>query len=373
MKKPPAPIDTDLYALLVEMADEGILLHSAGRILKANAAAALLLGAEIPEQLIGLSASAFFPPEPIDASPAAQVAAGPHTRSVAKTLKTLDQSDIELLIAERSCIHQGQPATQVVMKLKSSPAQAVHHDADLLTDLPNRRQFRLHLQAAIDRAIRNRRPVWLLYIDIDRFSAVNSLHGNHVGDLVLVEAARRLQQCVRRADLLASPGGDEFLIALEGTDDQEGAKVVATRIMRSIAQPFEIEGVRTLLTACIGISAGTTEGQTADMLLHNVDVAMWQAKAGGNDRLEFYSAASDEQYRNHARVRAETGKNLASLTPREREVLDHLVSGDANKAIAYKLGASMRTIEHHRARIMSKMRAGSLPELVRMVIGRSEA
>ena len=80
----------------------------------------------------------------------------------------------------------------------------------------------------------------------------------------------------------------------------------------------------------------------------------------------------DAQHRHSARVRAETEKRFASLTPKEHEVLEHLVSGEANKMIAYQLGSSMRTIEHHRARIMDKMQAGSLPELVRMALGRRE-
>ena len=97
-----------------------------------------------------------------------------------------------------------------------------------------------------------------------------------------------------------------------------------------------------------------------------------QAKAGSQNRMEFYSEAMDAQHRRSTRVRAETEQRFASLTPKEHEVLEHLVSGEANKMIAYQLGSSMRTIEHHRARIMSKMQAGSLPELVRMVLGRRE-
>ena len=109
-----------------------------------------------------------------------------------------------------------------------------------------------------------------------------------------------------------------------------------------------------------------------DALLQNVDVAMWQAKSGSANRREFYSEAMDAQRRHSTRVRVETDKRFASLTPKEAEVLDHLVAGEANKMIAYQLGSSMRTIEHHRARIMSKMQAGSLPELVRMVLERRE-
>jgi diguanylate cyclase (GGDEF)-like protein len=243
---------------------------------------------------------------------------------------------------------------------------------DQLTELPSRRQFRGYLQGAIDRAIRNRHLLWVLYVDLDRFSAVNAAQGHAAGDRVLAEAAARLQRCIRRTDFLASAGGDEFLIALEGTTDLEGARVVAQRSLQSLAEPFDVGDVQVRTSACIGISAGPLDGGTPDALLRNVDVAVFQAKAAGRGRLEFYSTAMDDQQRRSALAHEETGRKLASLTPREQEVLARLVAGEANKMIAYMLGTSMRTIEHHRARIMDKMGAGSLPELVRMVIGRHD-
>ena len=369
MARPPATEPTDdLHALLLEMSDEAVILHAGDRIELANQAAALLLGAPTPESLLGTPASALL------AAPAAKgpAQAYPKRRSVEQRLRRLDDSELAVSWSERACRWRGRAAVQVVFRPIAVAIPPTAALSDQLTELPSRRQFRVHLQAAIDRAIRNRHQVWVLYIDLDRFSSVNAEHGHAVGDRVLAEAAGRLQVCIRRTDYLASAGGDEFLVALEGTTDLEGARVVAARALQSLAEPFDIDGAQVRTSACAGICAGPDDGSAPDALLRNVDVALFQAKAAGRGRLEFYSTAMDDQQRRSALAREETERKLASLTPREREVLGRLVAGEANKMIAYMLGASMRTIEHHRARIMAKMQAGSLPELVRMVIGSHE-
>jgi diguanylate cyclase (GGDEF)-like protein len=358
----------DPYRLLLEMSSEAVLLGVDGRIALANGAAALLFGAADADALAGLPLDDLVP----DIAGAGDAAAYPKRRSVQRPLCRVDGTGFDAPVSQRACRFEGRAATQILVRT-ARPAQAPVPLTDPLTALPNRRQFDARLQQAIDRAARSRQPVWVLYADLDRFHRVNSAHGHRVGDAVLLEAATRLQACVRKTDLVASAGGDEFLIALEGTQNREGATVVAARALQALARPFDVNGAHIELTASLGLTAFPDDGADPDRLLRNADVALWQAKAGSRNRFEFFSPQMDDRYRRSQVAQAAIAQRFASLTPREREVLQRLVAGEANKMIAYELGASPRTIEQHRAKIMEKMDAGSLAELVRMAVGRAEA
>jgi diguanylate cyclase (GGDEF)-like protein len=358
----------DPYRLLLEMTSEAVLLGVDGRVALANGAAALLFGAATAGELEGLPLADLVP-EVASTSTGREY---PKRRSVRRALRRIDGSTFDALVSQRACAWTGRPATQVVVRT-ATKVEAPAPLTDPLTALPSRRQFDERLRQAIDRAARSRQPVWVLYADLDHFHRVNAAHGHRVGDAVLLEAATRLQACVRKTDLVASAGGDEFLIALEGTQNREGATVVAGRALQALARPFEVNGATIELTASLGLTAFPDDGADPDRLLRNADVALWQAKAGNRNRHEFFSPQMDDRYRRSQVAQAAIARRFASLTPREREVLERLVSGEANKMIAYELGASPRTIEQHRAKIMEKMDAGSLAELVRMAVGRSEA
>jgi diguanylate cyclase (GGDEF)-like protein len=358
----------DPYRLLLEMTSEAVLLGVDGRIALANGAAGLLFGASEAGALVGLPLADLVPDVAQDETGRAY----PKRRSVRRALRRVDGSAFDALLSQRACRFEGMAATQIVVRTATRPEVAAPL-TDPLTALPSRRQFDERLQQAIDRAARARQPVWVLYADLDHFHRVNAAHGHRVGDDVLLEAATRLQACVRKTDLVASAGGDEFLIALEGTQNREGATVVAERALQALARPFVLHGASIELTASLGLTAFPDDGADPDRLLRNADVALWQAKAGNRNRYEFFSPQMDDRYRRSQVAQAAIARRFASLTPREREVLQRLVSGEANKMIAYELGASPRTIEQHRAKIMEKMDAGSLAELVRMAVGRLDA
>lgn len=239
---------------------------------------------------------------------------------------------------------------------------------DVLTELPNRSQFRDHLDGALARATRNNQLLGLMFLGLDRFQKVNAMLGHGAGDFVLKQVAERLKQRVRKGDTVARLGGDEFSVILEGLAEKEAAAVAAQQQLESLACPIPLDGQEVRCTASIGITVFPVDGHNLDTLLRNADVAMYYAKERGRNNYQFYSPELDAHSRRDELRRAEIEQRLARLTRREREVLNLLIAGKATKMIAYLLGTSSRTIDIHRARVMDKMQADSLPELVRMVL-----
>jgi len=239
---------------------------------------------------------------------------------------------------------------------------------DALTELPNRSQFLDRLAGAVARATRNGQILGLMLLNIDSFKAVNFKHGHRCGDLVLKQVAERLKQCTRKSDTLARLGGDEFAVILEGLASKDVAPVPAQRAIEALSGPLAAGVDEIRITVTIGISVYPLDARDVDGLLRAADAAMCDAKDNQRHTYRLYSPELELKTRRDELRRAEVRQKLARLTPREREVLDILVAGKANKMIAYLLGTSTRTIENHRASIMDKMQANSLPELVRMVL-----
>src|SRR5216683_2356337 len=159
-----------------------------------------------------------------------------------------------------------------------------YHDA--LTGLANRRLFQEHLTLALALAQRKRRPVAVLFLDLDHFKVVNDSLGHTLGDSLLREIATRLRGSVREGDVVARVGGDEFTIVLQELEKKEDAAVMAQRVLRIISEPIDIEGQRLYVTASIGITVYPDDGEDAETLLKNADNAMYRAKAVGRNCYE---------------------------------------------------------------------------------------
>ena len=163
-----------------------------------------------------------------------------------------------------------------------------HHDP--LTSLPNRIALEARLDQSIGEAARNRRSVAVMFLDLDRFKNINDTLGHHVGDLLLVEAARRLRKAVRSSDTVARVGGDEFVVVLPALESPEVAATVAGGILDAVARPFMIEGHVLHSTASIGVSVYPRDGGDVDSVMKYADTAMYHAKELGRNGFQFFSA-----------------------------------------------------------------------------------
>ena len=197
-----------------------------------------------------------------------------------------------------SVVHddQGEPSHYVgvatdISLLKKSEAQLehlAHHDP--LTGLPNRLLAANRLEHSIDAADRNRTQVAVLFIDLDGFKPINDSLGHASGDALLKKVAERLRSKVRAADTLARLGGDEFVVIAEELHVSQDVEHVANKLRHALELPFYVDNHELFIGASIGISQYPGNGNDAEELLRNADVAMYQAKAAGRNQTCSFSA-----------------------------------------------------------------------------------
>jgi diguanylate cyclase (GGDEF)-like protein/PAS domain S-box-containing protein len=167
---------------------------------------------------------------------------------------------------------------------------------DPLTGMPNRRLFFDRLELEIRKAERTHSTVALLFIDLDRFKDVNDTLGHGKGDLLLIEAARRINQCVRESDTIARLGGDEFTIILTEFGDPIHLERIAQDVIQALSTPFELgNSDRGYISGSIGIALYPNDARDAESLIKHADRAMYQAKANGRRRFSYFTQSMQEQ------------------------------------------------------------------------------
>ncbi|MCP5419403.1 MAG: EAL domain-containing protein [Gammaproteobacteria bacterium] len=167
---------------------------------------------------------------------------------------------------------------------------------DSLTGLANRMCFRERLSEALSRAQRHEHQVLgLLLIDLDHFKTVNDSLGHPLGDSLLQAVAQRLRECVRESDLVARLGGDEFGIMLDPLNHVQDAAAPASKVLQSLADPVLVDGHELYISASVGISCYPTDGNDAETLLKNADIALYRAKEEGRNLYQFFSTEMNER------------------------------------------------------------------------------
>jgi diguanylate cyclase (GGDEF)-like protein/PAS domain S-box-containing protein len=157
---------------------------------------------------------------------------------------------------------------------------------DPLTDLPNRMLFNDRLTLALARAHRNQQKLAVMLLDLDHFKDVNDTLGHSVGDKLLQAVGERLINLLRKSDTIARMGGDEFMLILPEIARVEDTARVAQKVLESFRGPFVLDGHEVHITTSIGIAIYPDDGEDADTLMRDADMAMYRAKAQGRNNYQ---------------------------------------------------------------------------------------
>ncbi len=166
-----------------------------------------------------------------------------------------------------------------------------HAYFDPLTGLPNRRMLRDRLEQEIKRSRRDDRQLAILFIDLDHFKEVNDTLGHDNGDLLLVEAARRLRACVRECDTVARMGGDEFTVLLTELMPHTELESLLHKLLHTMAQVFQLGQEQVFVSASVGVTLYPSDGTEVEALYKNADQALYAAKGAGRNRFSFFTPA----------------------------------------------------------------------------------
>lgn len=162
-----------------------------------------------------------------------------------------------------------------------------HAYYDFLTGLPNLRLFN---KMALDFAtMDNKKPIAILFLDLDRFKFVNDMLGHSAGDFILKAASDRVRDLLEQDQTISRIGGDEFILLLPNTDN-DGAKNIAEEILKEFEKPIVFKGNEFFITASLGISLFPRDSEDMEDVIKNADIAMYRAKEQGRNNYQFYSS-----------------------------------------------------------------------------------
>jgi diguanylate cyclase (GGDEF)-like protein/PAS domain S-box-containing protein len=192
-------------------------------------------------------------------------------------------------------------------------SEALH---DPLTRLPNRLLLMDRTRQALTRLHRTERVVALLFIDLDKFKAVNDTLGHEVGDRLLISVSERLNEMMRDSDTVARLGGDEFVVLAEELESDAEAVALAERIVQTLAVPFLVGASEVSVPVSVGVAVSANADSDPEAMLREADVAMYRAKGAGGSRMELF----DDSLRREVTAHVEIEERLLRALP-EKELL----------------------------------------------------
>ncbi len=214
--------------------------------------------------------------------------------------RTHDGRIIEVVVFSRRLDYEDAPAVLIAIidvterkEAEARIAHMAHHDA--LTDLPNRILFRQRMADALAQRSRSGNLIGALCIDLDNFKLVNDTLGHPIGDRLLQDVAARIVRVLRQRDTAARLGGDEFAVLVPEMKSPQELGILAQRLIQVVSEPYVIEGHMVTVGSTIGIAVAPTDGNDADHLLRNADLALYRAKAAGKSTFRFFEPEMDAQ------------------------------------------------------------------------------
>ncbi len=289
-----------------------MVLNRSGVIQAVNPAGEALLGYEAHE-LIGRSTTQrFFDPDEVAAQsrllalrlnhPVEEMQVLAHLAKASPGVPsewTLLRADGRRIVAELSVTLLSDETSQMTGYLamahdvtsRAEAEQRLQHQAqhDALTGLPNRHMVQEQLKTAVALCEREGKHLALMFLDMDRFKKINDTLGHHVGDNVIVEIAQRLRAGMRTSDIVARLGGDEFVVLLPQISQPSDGEMVAKKVMDLFEEPVRMGPHELRITPSIGLVVYPTHGADAGTLMRHADLAMYQAKNQGRNRVQLYN------------------------------------------------------------------------------------
>jgi len=314
------------YRLLFERGLAGVYRMTAdGHIVECNQAFASLLGYAAPDEVRGLGPAELFAKPPERQAALERLRAQRIAVNQEVWMRRRDGTSIWVLLNESFVEEAGAPPVVdgslidiTDRKLAEERSwQMAHHDS--LTGLPNRTLFNDRLELAIQRARRGSQQLAIMFLDLDDFKHVNDTLGHSAGDELLVQVGGRLKHVLRGEDTVARLGGDEFLLLLTGGRDSTGVGVMARKILAVFESPFVVKERELFLSASLGVVLYPEDGKDPEVLLANVDTAMYRAKKIGRNNFQFFTA----EMQRHAQERAQLESGLRRALPRGEFVLHY--------------------------------------------------
>ena len=307
---------------VMQVASESIIVtDSRGIIVKVNAFTDTLFGYQ-HDELLGQSIQVLVPPRQREAHlrEMGHYQDDPEARPMSVrqdlTAPCKDGSEIPVNISLGPLVtEEGRftiAAVRDIRETKAYEARILHQAThDTLTGLPNRALFHDLLNRAMIQAEREECLLAVVFLDLDGFKNINDTLGHDWGDQLLKQIAHRISAAVRRNDVVARQGGDEFTLLLQGVNHVDDVIAVTRKILTAVSEPVQLRETEFHVTASIGITIFPLDDTDAEHLLRNADTAMYRAKDAGRNGFQFYTAEMNDQAQERLGIETDLRRAIA--------------------------------------------------------------